>query len=85
MSFTRAMHRIIMEHIGLPAQNVEQTMKGFTTKMLDTYIVRVVSQIVVKAENKADAKEKAVAEIIDIDSVISAKVDTVMQSDYLED
>ena len=74
-----------MEHIGLPAQNVEQTMKGFTTKMLDTYIVRVVSQIVVKAENKADAKEKAVAEIIDIDSVISAKVDTVMQSDYLED
>jgi 6-phosphogluconate dehydrogenase len=79
------MQKIIMEHIGLPAQNVEQTMKGFTTKMLDTYIVRVVSQIVVKAENKADAKEKAVAEIIDIDSVISAKVDTVMLSDYLED
>ena len=81
----KVMQKIIMEHTGLPAQNVEQTMKGFTTKMLDTYIVRVVSQIVVKAENKADAKEKAVAEIIDIDSVISAKVDTVMQSDYLED
>ena len=52
---------------------------------MDTYIVRVVSQIVVEANNKAEAKEKAVDQIIYIDAVISAKVDTVMKSDYLED
>jgi hypothetical protein len=83
MSFTKAMQKIIMEHIGLPAQNVEQTMKGFTTYMDKTYEVQATITLAIEARSEEEAKETAGHELGALTSFVTCKVESATKSEYM--
>lgn len=83
MSSTRARQRIIMEHSGLPAQNVEQTMKGFTTYMDKTYEVQATITLSIEAGSEEEAKEMAGHELGALTSFVTCKVESATKSEYM--
>ena len=83
MSSTREMQKIIMEHIGLPAQNVEQITKGCTRKMDKTYEVQASITLAIEAKSEEEAKEMAGQELGALTSFVTCKVESATKSEYM--